>query len=48
MSGIIEQIELGVKHHLTGDLESALNAYLAALEMDPDNASAHNNLGFIY
>src|SRR5262245_26443621 len=37
----------GAWQHLSGDIEGARASYLAALERDPDNATAHNNLGFL-
>jgi tetratricopeptide (TPR) repeat protein len=37
----------GAWQHLSGDLEGAHAAYLAAIERDPANATAHNNLGFL-
>lgn len=43
-----EQIKAGVDAHLKGNLRGAESAYLAALAMDARNATAHNNLGFVY
>jgi len=37
----------GVIAHQAGNLAEAARLYLAALELDADNASAHNNLGFV-
>ncbi|AHE99897.1 tetratricopeptide repeat protein [Thioalkalivibrio paradoxus] len=48
MTGPRDHIEEGVRHHLAGELEAAASAYRAALELEADNATAHNNLGFIY
>ena len=46
-SGSREASDRGARSHLEGDLEGAKAAYLAALELDRDNATAHNNLGFL-
>ena len=48
MNTAIEQIRAGVEAHLNGNLKAAESAYLAALTVDAANATAHNNLGFIY
>ena len=48
MSDITQVIEKGVKAHTEGDLQTAVNAYQAALEMDNNHATVHNNLGFLY
>jgi Flp pilus assembly protein TadD len=48
MNTAIEQIRAGVGAHLNGNLKAAESAYLAALTVDAANATAHNNLGFIY
>ena len=48
MNTAIEQIKAGVEAHLNGNLRAAESAYLAALTVDSENATAHNNLGFIY
>src|SRR4029077_19933217 len=37
----------GAWQHLGGDLEGARASYAAAIERDPANATAHNNLGFL-
>lgn len=38
----------GIKHSVNGNLGSALNEYLKAIEIDPYFARAYNNLGYIY
>ena len=42
------RIDLGIAHHGKGDLESAEQHLLAALEINPDHPVAHNELGIIY
>lgn len=42
------QIDLGIAHHLTGDLEAAEKHLLLALEINPDHPMAHNELGIVY
>ena len=37
----------GARLHLAGDADGAAAAYGEALELDPANATAHNNLGFL-
>lgn len=48
MMNIVEVIKQGVEAHTQGDLQSAVSSYQSALEMDEANATAHNNLGFVY
>ena len=48
MNTITEVLEQGVKAHTQGDLETAVSSYQSALELDKTNATAHNNLGFVY
>jgi len=48
MSSIEQQLQQGVKAHVNGNLRAAESAYRAVLALDPENATAHNNLGFIY
>ncbi len=48
MSMINEEIQRGVKAHLEGNLNGAELAYQSALEIDSNNATVHNNLGFVY
>ena len=36
-----------VRFHLQNDVESAKATYAAAVQANPKNASAHNNLGFL-
>ncbi|MGD9288609.1 MAG: glycosyltransferase [Desulfobacterales bacterium] len=38
----------GEDHLRKGDLEGALNAFKKALEIDPSNATTHNDLGVLY
>ncbi len=42
------RIDLGVAKHREGDLESAEEHLLKALELNPDHPVAHNELGIIY
>lgn len=42
------RIDLGVAHHLQGDLQAAEENLLLALEANPDHPVAHNELGIIY
>lgn len=42
------QIDLGIAHHLAGDLEAAERHLLLALEINPDHPIAHNELGIVY
>ena len=42
-----EHNDRGVNLLLQGDLEGARAEYQAALEADPGNATAFNNLGFL-
>jgi Flp pilus assembly protein TadD len=37
----------GARRHLAGDVGGAKTDYEAALALDPNNATAHNNLGFL-
>ena len=48
MTMITDVIEQGVKAHTQGDLLGAVSSYQTALELDEANATAHNNLGFVY
>lgn len=48
MSTVNEQLQQGVKAHMNGNLRAAESAYQAVLALDSENATAHNNLGFIY
>lgn len=45
---IQEQLKAGVQAHVRGNLIAAANAYKTVLELDQANATAHNNLGFVY
>ena len=45
--GSREASDQGAWLHLEGDLDGARAAYVAALERDPRNATAHNNIGFL-
>lgn len=45
---IQEQLKAGVQAHVRGNLSAAESAYKAVLSVDEKNATAHNNLGFIY
>ena len=47
MHSVAELLKRGLQAHDQGDLDAAAEAYRAALELDPDSASAHNNLGFL-
>jgi Tfp pilus assembly protein PilF len=38
---------LGFALQLQGKMEEAIEAYRQALQIDPDRATAHNNLGII-
>ena len=42
------RIDLGVAQHRAGDLEAAESNLLRALESNPEQAVAHNELGIIY
>ena len=44
----LDQIKEGVAAHVQGNLRGAESAYLTALSIDNTNATAHNNLGFVY
>ena len=48
ISSVNDQIEAGVKAHLAGNLLEAESAYKIALNLDNNNATVHNNIGFIY
>ena len=48
MNSVIENIRQGVSYHVGGDFEHAIGAYQSALKLDNDNATAHNNLGFVF
>lgn len=43
-----QQLKAGVDAHLHGNLLGAESAYQAVLQLDSNNATAHNNLGFVY
>jgi hypothetical protein len=43
-----DHVRAGEAHFQAGDLESAREAFLAAVESDPACAAAYNNLGVIY
>ncbi len=45
---IQQQLFAGVEAHVRGNLLAAESAYKAVLSLDDENATAHNNLGFIY
>lgn len=45
---ILQQLRAGVAAHTRGNLPAAENAYKAVLSLDQANATAHNNLGFVY
>src|SRR5262249_54067642 len=40
-------LQRGVSAHRSGALDEAAQLYQAALDLDAENASAHNNLGFV-
>ena len=42
------RIDLGIAKHREGDLDSAEQHLLAALELNPDHPVVHNELGIIY
>jgi Flp pilus assembly protein TadD len=42
------RLELGVEYGNSGRLELAEAQFLAIIEMDPENAPAHNNMALIY
>jgi len=41
-------IDLGIAHHVTGDLKEAETYLLAAIELQADHPVAHNELGIVY
>ena len=41
-------IDLGIAHHVTGDLQEAETYLLEAVGLQPDHPVAHNELGIIY
>ena len=41
-------MELGAAYTKAKDFKSAIDAYKEALELNPDNAEAHYNLGLLY
>jgi tetratricopeptide (TPR) repeat protein len=45
---IQDQLKAGVQAHVRGNLSAAESAYKAVITLDDKNATAHNNLGFIY
>lgn len=45
-SDVAHYIQQGAALHLEGDREGARQAYLTALELEPENSTARNNLGF--
>lgn len=45
---IQDQLKAGVQAHVRGNLSAAESAYKAVLSIDEKNATAHNNLGFVY
>lgn len=47
MDTIDALLKEGINAHRNGDLAQAERLYQQALELDTDNASAHNNLGFV-
>jgi len=47
MNALNDLLREGVIAHQSGNLTEAARLYRAALELDADNASAHNNLGFV-
>jgi len=48
MTTITDVLKKGIDAHSHGDLQAAVSSYQAALAMDEANATAHNNLGFVY
>ena len=48
MSNIQTLLEQGVDAHTQGDFQKAITVYQQALDIDPDNAVIHNNIGFLY
>lgn len=42
------RVDLGIAHHLAGDLEAAETHLLLALESNPSHPIAHNELGIVY
>jgi Tfp pilus assembly protein PilF len=44
----VNDLELALYYHRTGDYEKALQRYRALLERNELNAQAHNNLGLLY
>ena len=48
MNTVNEHIERGVRAHMAGNLTDAESAYKDALAFDGENATAHNNIGFVY
>jgi tetratricopeptide (TPR) repeat protein len=47
-TAINDLLRSGIHAHQQGDLAEAARLYQAALDLDTDNASAHNNLGFVH
>ncbi|MEK9765596.1 MAG: tetratricopeptide repeat protein, partial [Thalassolituus sp.] len=43
---VAELLHQGVSALSQGDVSSAEASFRSALDIDPDNANAHNNLGF--
>lgn len=48
METIQALLQQGVQSHTQGDFQGAVIAYQQALDLDPENAVLHNNLGFLY
>ncbi len=42
------RVDLGIAHHLAGNLDAAESNLLLALEANPDHPIAHNELGIVY
>jgi Flp pilus assembly protein TadD len=45
---IKEQLKAGVEAHRRGNLIAAKSAYKSVITLDDNNATAHNNLGFVH
>jgi len=47
-TGTVEKLNRqGVEQHLSGRLNEAVHTYQQALDLDADNATTHNNIGFL-